>query len=50
MLFQEKKILFNFSREDFYSGIYDIEIKYLGIVYVNYCCIFMAKKKSVGDN
>ncbi len=36
--------------KEFYTDIFDVEIKSLAIVYVNYCCIFMAQLKSVGEN
>ncbi len=34
----------------FFSGINDIKIKYLSVACINYCCIFMAQLKSVGEN
>lgn len=34
----------------FFSGFNDIEVKYLSVAYVNYCRIFMAQLKSVGEN
>ncbi len=49
-LFQRKKTIFDIQPEEFALGVCSPEYKYLGIVYVNYCCTFMAKKKSVGDN